>query len=80
MNWFKITGASSWSATNITLACSLTTRMVFACKMQYGPTWATSTENETDRQIAQNLNIYLQNNSTVKVGARYTSIVGVIGY
>ena len=80
MNWFKFNGASSWGTTTITLPCSLTTKMVCSCKMTYSSSWSTSSENSSDRQMSQYNNIYLQDTSTIKVGARYTSIVGVIGY
>lgn len=81
MNWFKFTGnSSSWSAINVTLPCSLTTKIVCSCKMTHYSSWSTSSENSSDRQMSQYNNIYLQDTSTIKVGARYTSIVGVIGY
>ena len=48
--------------------------------MRYASSWATSIDNASDRQVDQHTNIYLQDTSTIKVGARYTSIVGVIGY
>ena len=81
MNWLKFTGNSnSWSTIDVTLPCSLTTRIFYACKMRYASSWATSSDIASDRQVDQHANIYLYDTSTIKVGARYTSIVGVIGY
>ena len=81
MNWFKFTGiSSSWSTIDVTLPCSLTNGIFYACKMTNYSSWSTSSDNASDRQISQYNNIYLRDTSTIKVGARYTSIVGVIGY
>lgn len=80
MNWFKFNGNNSWSTIDVTLPCSLTTRIFYACKMRNDSFWTSSSDNASDRQIDQHTTIYLQDSSTIQVGARYTSIVGVIGY
>lgn len=80
MNWFKFNGNNSWSTIDVTLPCSLTTKVVCSCKMTYYSSWSTSTDGVSGRQMSQYINIYLQDTSTIRVGARYTSIVGVIGY
>lgn len=80
MNWFKFNGNNSWSTITVTLPCSLTTRIFYACKMMNNSDWTSSSDNASDRQIDQHINIYLQDTSTIRVGSRYTSIVGVIGY